>query len=56
MKPDSSVSLVGAKISMIALSDGSKTGEELHDDRSEITNASSVIRLHIGCITVEVTT
>ena len=41
---------------MIPLSDGSKTGEELHDDRSESTNAKSVIGLYIGCITDEVPT
>ena len=35
---------------MIPLYDGSKTGEELHDDRSESTNAQSVICLDIGCI------
>ena len=41
---------------MIPLSDGSKTEEELHDDRSEHTNAKSVDRLDIGCITDEVPT
>ena len=30
------------------------TGEELHDDRSECTNAKSVIRLDIRCINDEV--
>ena len=50
-KPDSSLCSVGAKIIMIPLSDGSKTGEELHDDRSDNTNAKSVICLDIGCIT-----
>ena len=50
---DSSVSSVGAKISMFSLSDGSKTGEELHDERSESTNAKTLIRLDIGCITDE---
>ena len=38
---------------MIPLSDGSKTEEELHDDRSD-ANAKSVIRLDIGRITDEV--
>ena len=41
---------------MIPLLDGSKTGEELHDDRSEGMNAKAVIRLDIGCITDEVPT
>ena len=41
---------------MIPLSDGSKTGEELRDDRSERTDAMSVIRLDIGYITDEVPT
>ena len=41
---------------MIPLSDGSRTGEELHDDRCESTTAMSVIRLDIGCISVEVPT
>ena len=41
---------------MIHLSAGSKTGEQLHDDRSESTNAKSVIGLDIGCITDEVPT
>ena len=49
-KTDSSVSSVGAKTSMIPFSDGSKTGEELHDDRSESTNAKSIIRIDIECI------
>ena len=57
--PDSSVSSVGAKspvgarISMIPLSEERNTGEELHDDHFESTNAKSVIRLDIGCITDE---
>ena len=38
---------------MIPPTDGRKTGEELHDDRSESTNAKSVICLDIGCITDE---
>ena len=50
-KQASSVSSVGARISMIPLSDGSKTGEELHDDRSESTNSESVISLDIRCTT-----
>ena len=54
--PDSSVSSVGAKISMIPLSDGNKTGEELLGDRSLSANAKSVIRLDVGCITDEVPT
>ena len=41
---------------MIRFSHGSKTGKELHDDRSESTNAKSVIRLDIGYITDEVRT
>ena len=41
-KPNSSVSSVAVKISMIPLSDGSKTGEVLYDDRSESTNSKSV--------------
>ena len=41
---------------MIPLSDGSKTGEELHDDRSESGNVKSVISLDIGCITYDVLT
>ena len=41
---------------MIPLSDGSMTGEELNDDRSGSTNAKSVIRFDIGCITDEVPT
>ena len=52
-KPDSSV---GAEVSMIHPSVGSKTGEELHDDRSECTNAESVIRLDNECITDDVPT
>ena len=55
-KSDSSVSSVGAKISMIPLSDRRNTGGELHDDRSESTNAKSVICLDIWCITDEVPT
>ena len=55
-KPDSSVSSVGAKISMSPLSDGNKTEEELHDDRSVSTNAKSVVRFDIGCITDDVPT
>ena len=55
-KPDTSVSSVGATISMYPLYDGSMTGEELHHDRSEFTNANTVIRLDIGCITDEVPT
>ena len=35
-------------ISMIPLSDGSMTGEDLNDDRSESANAKTVIRLDIG--------
>ena len=54
--PDSSVSLVGARVIIIPLSDGSKTVEELHVDRSESTNVKLVIRLDIGCITDEVAT
>ena len=34
----------------------SRTGQEPHDDRSESTNAKSVICLDIGCITDEVPT
>ena len=49
-KPDSAVSSAGTKIGMIPLYDGSKIGEELHDDRSESTNAKSVIRLDNGAL------
>ena len=55
-KPDSSANSVGAKTSMIHLSDGSRTGQDPHDGRSESTNAKSVICLEIGCITDEVPT
>ena len=51
-----SASSVGTKISMIPLSDESKTGEELHDDRSKSTNAMSVIYFDIGCISDEIPT
>ena len=43
-------------MSMYPLYGGSKTGEELHDDRTGSTNAMSVIRFDIGCITDEVPT
>ena len=56
MKSQTLVSLVSAKISMIPLSDGSKTGEEPHDDRSDNTNAKSVIHLDIWCISYDVPT
>ena len=39
---------------MIPHSDGNKTGQELNDDRSEGTNAKSVILLYVGCIIYEV--
>ena len=39
---------------MVPFSDGSKTSEELHDDRSESRNAKSGIRFDIECITDEV--
>ena len=55
-KPDSSVCSVGAKMSMNPFSDGSKTGEALHEDRSESTNPKLVICLDIWCITDEVST
>ena len=54
--PYSSVSSFGEKISMIPIGDGSKTGEELPDDRSESMNAKTITRLDIGCITDEVPT
>ena len=41
---------------MFHFSDGSKTGDELHDERSECTNAKSLIRLDIGRIADEVLT
>ena len=54
--PDASVSSVGANIAMIPDSDGSITGDEPHDDRSESTNVKSIIRFDIGCITDDVLT
>ena len=51
--PDCSV---GANISMIPHCDERKTGEELHDDRSESSNAKSFIRQDIACITDDVRT
>ena len=48
-KPYSSVISVSVKISMIPLSGGCKAGEELYNDRSESSNAKSVIRLDIVC-------
>ena len=41
---------------MISLSDGIKTREELHDDRTESTNVESFIHLDNWCITDEVPT
>ena len=43
-------------MSMNHLSDGSKTGKALHDDRSESTNPKLVIPLDIGRNTDEVPT
>ena len=44
----------GTKESKTPFSAGSKTGKELHENRSESINAKSVIGLDIGCITDEV--